>query len=238
MTLRQCNNPSNRKVQTHRDRKRQDRWRAESRVCSSFSSTSRGLFTKNSSWQAKQWILHATVTFYGDCVKMCKEFALNFGDKRIGCCIMATHRLTLPFSPGNYWPKTPWLSSPTHPTHLTWPPATFLFPPTEDKTERLLFWHNWDDRGRIAGGANTLTEHDFRMHLKNRRSAGNSAYVQKGTTSRVMVASGPKVSFCPDGSTSPGNYGYHLVPYVCKYQIYVAKYLNIIPDAILNMIQA
>jgi hypothetical protein len=31
------------------DRKRRDRWRAKSRACSSFSLTSRGLFTKNSS---------------------------------------------------------------------------------------------------------------------------------------------------------------------------------------------
>jgi hypothetical protein len=30
----------------------------------------RGLFTKNLSWQAKQSILHTTVTFYGDCAKM------------------------------------------------------------------------------------------------------------------------------------------------------------------------
>jgi hypothetical protein len=46
------------------------------------------------------------------------------------------------------------------------------------------------------------------MHLKHGRSAGNGAYVWKGTTSRVMVASRPKVSFWPDGNTSPGNYGY------------------------------
>jgi hypothetical protein len=30
----------------------------------------------------------------------------------------------------------------------------------------------------------------------------------EGTTSRVMVASRPKLSFWPDGSTSPGNYGW------------------------------
>jgi hypothetical protein len=39
--------------------------------------------------------------FYGNCVKMCKNFALNFGNKRTGCCIMTTHCLTLPFAPGN-----------------------------------------------------------------------------------------------------------------------------------------
>jgi hypothetical protein len=35
--------------------------------------------------------------------------------------------------------------------------------------------------------------------------------LRKGTTLRVMVASRPKVSFWPGGSTSPGNYGYHHV---------------------------
>jgi hypothetical protein len=83
ITLRQSNNPPNEKVQTHQDRKRRNRWRAKSRVCPSFSLTSRGLFT----------------------------------------------------------------------------------------------------------------------------SAGNGAYVRKGTILRVMVAGRPKVSFWPDGSTSPGNYG-------------------------------
>jgi hypothetical protein len=29
-------------------------------------------------------ILHIAVTFYGNCVKMCKDFAPNFGDKRLG----------------------------------------------------------------------------------------------------------------------------------------------------------
>jgi hypothetical protein len=43
-----------------------------------------------------------TVTFYGDCVKVCEDFAQNFGDKRTGCCITATLHLTLSFSPGNF----------------------------------------------------------------------------------------------------------------------------------------
>jgi hypothetical protein len=49
------------------------------------------------------------------------------------------------------------------------------------------------------------------MHLTDGRSAGNGAYVRKGTTWRVMVVG----SFWPDGSTSPGNYGYHHVNWVC-----------------------
>jgi hypothetical protein len=36
---------------------------------------------------------------------MYEDFALNFGDKRTGCCITTTHRLTLSFSPGNFLPK-------------------------------------------------------------------------------------------------------------------------------------
>jgi hypothetical protein len=42
---------------------------------------------------------------------------------------------------------------------------------------------------------NILTEHDFQDTFQNGRSAGNGAYARKGTTSRVMVAIRPKVSF-------------------------------------------
>jgi hypothetical protein len=57
----------------------------------------------------------------------------------------------------------------------------------------------------------TLTEHDFQDAFKNGRSAGNSAYVLKGTTTKSIVASRPKVNFWPDGSMNPGNYGYKFV---------------------------
>jgi hypothetical protein len=53
---------------------------------------------------------------------------------------------------------------------------------------------------------NTLTEHDFQDAFKNSRIAGNGAYAVKETTSRVMVASKPKVTFLPHGSTNPRNY--------------------------------
>jgi hypothetical protein len=42
---------------------------------------------------------------------------------------------------------------------------------------------------------NTLTEHGFQDAFKNGRSIANGAYTWMGTTSRVMVASRPKVSF-------------------------------------------
>jgi hypothetical protein len=53
------------------------------------------------SWQTKQSIPHATVTFYGHCMKMCEDFVPNFGYK-YGCCI-TTQYLTLRFSPGNFF---------------------------------------------------------------------------------------------------------------------------------------
>jgi hypothetical protein len=60
----------------------------------------------------------------------------------------------------------------------------------------------------MAGGA--VHHHRTRLPgciLKNVRSAGDGVYARKGTSSRMMVASRSKVSFWPDGSTSPGNYG-------------------------------
>jgi hypothetical protein len=114
--------------------------------------TLRGLFTKYSSWQAKQSIPHTTVALHGNCVKMCEDFAQKFGYKNTGTCITATHLLTLHL-PGNFWPETTRLSFSTHPTRLTWPPETFLcFPPC---------WHSWGDQGRIAGG----TENPRRTRL-------------------------------------------------------------------------
>jgi hypothetical protein len=131
-------------------RKRRNRWRTKSSVCSSCSLTTVGWFTKNSFRQAKQLIPHTTVTVYGNCVKMCKDFCPNSGD-RTGCYIMTMHRLTLPIWQENFWPKTKWLSSPT---------ILFCFP-IEDETERTSFWHNWGDWGRFAGSA----EHPHRTCL-------------------------------------------------------------------------
>jgi hypothetical protein len=80
-------------------------------------------------WQAKQTIPHTTVTFYGDCVEMCEDFTLNFGDKRTGCCIMTTHCLTLHFLPGNFFTKNNMTVIP-HPPYLSdlVPCNFYLFP--------------------------------------------------------------------------------------------------------------
>jgi hypothetical protein len=65
MILRQSKNPSNGKM--------------KNKVKSMFII----LYTKNLFWQAKQSIPNTTVTFYGDCMKMCEGFAPNFGDKKL-----------------------------------------------------------------------------------------------------------------------------------------------------------
>jgi hypothetical protein len=79
-------------------------------------------------------------TYFWDVLwQMCEDFTLHFGEKRTGCCIMTMHQLMLPFSLGNSWLKTIWLSSPTHPNCLAWPPATFLFPLLKIKLENHHF---------------------------------------------------------------------------------------------------
>jgi hypothetical protein len=61
---------------------------------------------KHRSQQAKPGIPGSTAMFYGDCMKMCKNVALNFGENRPRCFTMTTSPLTLPSSPSNFWRKT------------------------------------------------------------------------------------------------------------------------------------
>jgi hypothetical protein len=188
-----------RKAQTQWDRERRDRWRAKSRARSSFSSTLSGLFTKNWSWQAKQSIPHITVTFYGDCVKMCEDVVPNFGDKRTGCCTTTTLHLTLPFTGDFFLPKK---------QHDCRPPPPYLsVSPIEDKKEGPPFWHNWGDRRRIAGAY----EHPHRIQLparilKKEEALGTVHMRGRGLLWRWWWPASPKISFWPDGSTCPRNY--------------------------------
>jgi hypothetical protein len=64
------------KVKIHRDRKARD-------LKLIIVLTSRGLFTKNSSWQAKHLIPYTTVTFYADCVKLCGNLVRNLATKEL-----------------------------------------------------------------------------------------------------------------------------------------------------------
>jgi hypothetical protein len=73
-------------VQTHRHWKRREKWKAKSRerfdimgfVLSGRPNSQFPIFT---------------VTFYGNCMEMWEDFALNFGDKRTGCYITTMHIL-------------------------------------------------------------------------------------------------------------------------------------------------
>jgi hypothetical protein len=128
------------------------------------------------------------VTFYGHYVKMCEDFVLNFGDKRTGCYITTTHCLTLPFSPGNFFfTKNDMTVVPTHPT--------LLFPRLEIKLKRCHVDTVEVIEIESQAVLNTLTEHDFQDAFINGRNAGTGADSRKGTSSRVTVASMPKVSF-------------------------------------------
>jgi hypothetical protein len=148
-----------RKVKTQWDLKWRNKWRAKSRACSSFSLTSRGLFTRNSPWQAKQSIPHTTVTCYGDFVNICDHFTPNFDDKKTDCCVTTTHRLTLPFSPGNLLTKNN-MTAVSHPPY-------FSVSPIGDKTQnpgiftQLRWWKQ--NRNRCWTQSQSTTS---RMHLK------------------------------------------------------------------------
>jgi hypothetical protein len=83
---------------------------------------------------------------------MCEGFSQNSGDKRAGCCITTKHRLTRPFSQGNFLTKN-------NLTVVPHPPYFSLFPRLKIKLKGSQF----DTIGviRIESQAvlNTLTEH-------------------------------------------------------------------------------
>jgi hypothetical protein len=101
-----------------------------------------------------------------------------------------THSHTLSFSPEHFWQKkTIWLLSATHSTFLCFP--------------------NWRWNWKAAILTQLRLSRQFRMRCwTHGRSTVNSKYAWIGSISRVMVPSRPKVSFWPDGATSPGNYGW------------------------------
>jgi hypothetical protein len=137
--------------------------------------------TANSSWLTKQSILHVTVTFYGDCVKMCEGFAPNFDGKRTGCCITTTHRSHTFFFTREFFTKNKMTGVP-HPL--------FSGSPIEDKTDTAEVLE-----AESQAVLKTLTEHDFQDNLKNGRSSGKGTYTRKRTTSAVMVACSSSMSF-------------------------------------------
>jgi hypothetical protein len=90
---------------------------------------------------------------------MCEDFAQNFGDKRTGCCIMTTHRLTLPFLKGNFLLKNNMTVAPNLPNF-------YLCPQLEIKFEGCHFDTNEVTETESQGVLNTLTERDFQDAFK------------------------------------------------------------------------
>ena len=125
------------KAPRHQGQKKPDRWKSMSTAWLLLSLTSRGLCTKNFSQHAKLWIPSSTAKFCGVCVKTCEDF----GENRPGCFAMTTPLLTLSSSPSSFWPKTKWLSSPTHHTPLIWHPVISSY-------FQKLNWR-WKDAGLI-----------------------------------------------------------------------------------------
>jgi hypothetical protein len=139
---------------------------------------------------AGKTVPRATVPFYGYCVKMCEDFVQDFYDKRIGCCYITTrHRLILPFSPGNFFTKDNMTVVPHQP---------YVSPFSRLKIK--LKGRHFDTIEVIEAEShvvlNTLIEHDCQDAFKKwHKHWKRCIHARERTTSRVIVASRPKVSF-------------------------------------------
>jgi hypothetical protein len=135
-----------------------------------------------------------TVTVW-KCVKTLSWTLAKKKKKRTGCCIMITHHLKLHFPKGDFWPKTTWLSSPTHPT--------FLFPQLKMKLKGIHFvtmrWSRQNHRQCWVPSQNTT----YMMHLKNWRKCWERCILAEGGLHHVWWWS--------DASISPVNYGWLFV---------------------------
>jgi hypothetical protein len=159
MTLRQKNNPPTGKVRTHRDPRRRNRWRAKSRAWS-FSLTSMGCTQRIRPGRPKSQFRILLWRFTAS--------AWKCGYRIPGCCIATTHHLTLPFTPGNFWPRTKWCRPPL--TLLSWlgPLRLSLFLrkiKLEGRHFTQLVWSR-QNHSQYLPSRNTT----FRMRLKSGRS--------------------------------------------------------------------
>jgi hypothetical protein len=90
---------------------------------------------------------------------MCEDFVKNFGDKRSGCFITTTHRLTCHFPPGNFFIKC-------NMTVALHPPYVSLFPLLKIKLKGRHFDTIQMIEAESQAVLNTFTEHDFQDAFK------------------------------------------------------------------------
>jgi hypothetical protein len=156
--------------------------------------------------------------FYDDCVRMCEDFAPNFGNKRTNYCITTVHHLTLPFHQGIFYQKQHHCPSPpilrlsvpnfgnkrtscfiTTVHHLTLPFHQRNFFTKNNITVLPHLSHvclfprlKVELKGRHFDTIELIKAELQAVNLKHGRSARNGAHRSKGTTSSVTVASRPK----------------------------------------------
>jgi hypothetical protein len=118
---------------------------------------------------------------------MCEDFASNFDNKELA---VASRQCTshFIFHQGIFDQK----QNHCHPPSIY---LTFLFSRLKIKLKGRHFDGTEVIETESQAVLNTLTEHDFHDAFKKRQKGWKGAYSRKGTFSRVMVTSRPKVSF-------------------------------------------
>jgi hypothetical protein len=177
-----------------------DKWTPKPRACSSLSFTSRGMFTNNSFWQARQRIPNTTVTFYSNFVKnMRRLLPETLETKELTAASQYTFP-KLPPSHRNFLVKNNITVAPTHSTFLCFPDWWYSW------KVAILAQLRWSRQSRRRCWT-FLKNMTSRLCLQNGRSAVKVPYAWNETSSRVVVASRSEVSFWPDDSRSLENYG-------------------------------
>jgi hypothetical protein len=114
---------------------------------------------------AGQTVPHTTVTFYGDCEKMCEDFVPNFGDKKPAVASRQCTTWHFPLSPGNFFTRN-------HMTDLPHPPYFSLFPRLKVKLKAsILTQLSWSRQNRRQ--CSTPSQNSpWRIHLKMAEALG------------------------------------------------------------------
>jgi hypothetical protein len=118
---------------------------------------------------------------------MCEDFAPKFGDKEL---VVPSQQRTVSHFLFHHGILTNNIMG-----VFPHPPYFSLFPQLKTKLKRRHFVTIEVIETESQAALNILTDHYSQDTFKNGRRTGNGAYEQKGTTSRVMVASRPEVSF-------------------------------------------